>query len=99
MAQFDFYRRRSGEGFLVDCQAPILAGLDTRFVVPLLPLEHFSKPAAHLNPVFEIAGKPFCFVAQFAATVPLKELGRTAGSLADERYRIMKALDFLLTGV
>jgi hypothetical protein len=68
-------------------------------VVPLLPLAEFSKPAKHLNPVFEIDGTAYCFVAQFAAAVPVEELGRQSGSIEGERYRIVKALDFLLTGV
>jgi toxin CcdB len=99
MAQFDYYVRRSGQGYVVDCQAGVLAHLDTRFVVPLLPLDVAPIPAAHLNPEFEIGDKRYSLVTQFAATVPLSELRKRAGSLESERYRIGNALDFLLTGV
>ena len=99
MAQFDCYRRKGGEGFWVDCQAEVLASLDTRFVVPLLPLNLAPIPAAHLNPLFEIEGAAHSFLAQFVGTIPVAELGGWAGSLESERYRIGNALDFLLTGV
>jgi toxin CcdB len=99
MARFDYFRRRGGAGYLLDCQAEVLEHLDTRLVIPLLPLNFAPIPAAHLNPVFEIAGQPHSMVTQFAATVPLNELRERAGSLEMERYRIGNALDFLLTGV
>jgi toxin CcdB len=38
MAKFDVYRHRNGSGYLLDLQADILSGLNTRFVAPLLPL-------------------------------------------------------------
>lgn len=99
MAQYDYHRRSDGEGYWVDCQADVMSAFDTRFVVPLLPLVLAPKPAAHLNPIFEIAGEPHSFLTQFAGAIPTRELGTRAGSLEAERYRISNALDFLLTGV
>jgi toxin CcdB len=52
MARCDIYARKDGPGFLIDCQADLLSGLNTRFVAPLLPEAHAPMPAARLNPVF-----------------------------------------------
>lgn len=98
MAKFDYYERRNGPGFLLDCQADLLSGLNTRFVVPLLPLDEAPRPAARLNPVFELQGTRHAMVTQFAAAVLVKELGDCAGSLAAEQDRIIDAVDMLLSG-
>lgn len=39
MAKFDVYRLRDSGGLVVDCQADLLDGLNTRFVVPSLPID------------------------------------------------------------
>lgn len=39
MARFDVYLT-SSSGYLLDVQADLLAGLNTRVVVPLLPLDN-----------------------------------------------------------
>src|SRR3546814_8547155 len=74
MAKFGVYRLRDGNGYLLDCQADLLRDLNTRFVVPLLPVDTAPKPAARLNPIFEIQGEQYMMVTQFAATVPSSEL-------------------------
>ena len=56
MAKHDVYRLRASPNYVVDCQADILAGLNSRFVVPLLPIDQAPRPAARLNPVFVIDG-------------------------------------------
>lgn len=98
MAQFDVYERRGGSGFLLDCQSYALEGLNTRFVVPLLPHAIVPSLIGHLNPVFEIGQIKVVLMPQNAATVPRRELKRVSASLAAERYVIMNALDMLLTG-
>lgn len=99
MAQFDYYRAPDGAGYLLDCQADILAHLNTRLVVPLLTRERAVEPARHLNPVFTLSGTDHILVTQFASSFPTEELGRSAGSLAGERYAVLNALDFLITGI
>lgn len=99
MARFDVYGRPAGAGLLIDCQADLLAHLNTRFVVPLLPERDAPKPAARLNPLFEIGGERFVMVTQFAAAVHVRELGPVALSLADRDSEILNALDMLLTGI
>lgn len=94
-----FARADHGPGYLLDCQANLLAHLNTRFVVPLLQLDAAPKPARVLNPVLEIDGAPHVMATQFASAVLVRELGPRVVSLADGDTAIDNALDLLLTGV
>ena len=96
MARFDTYRFE--DGYLLDVQADLLDGLNTRMVVPLMPLETAPKPAERLNPLFTIEGSEYVMVTQFMAAVPVRELGRPAGSLGHAFERIRAALDLLFDG-
>jgi toxin CcdB len=65
MARLDVHARRDNRaGYLLDVQADLLSGLNTRLVVPLLPRADAPAPAARLNPVVDIAGEPFVIVTQ-----------------------------------
>lgn len=98
MARFDVYGRPGGAGYLLDCQADVLSQLSTRFVVPLLPPDA-APPASHrLNPSFRVEGEEMLMFTQFAASMPVRELGAPVSSLADEHSAIMNALDMLMTG-
>ncbi|MEG3143817.1 CcdB family protein [Sphingomonas sp. RT2P30] len=98
MARFDVYRPGTGEALLLDCQADLLSSLDSRFVVPLMPLGFLANPFGRLNPFFEIDSVRLVMVTQSAAAVPVRALGRHVVSLAHEQATIMNALDMLLTG-
>ncbi len=98
MAQFDVYARRNGPGYVLDCQSNVLERLNTRFVVPLLPVGSAPGALGHLNPVFEIQGASFVLMPQNAATVPIRELVATVTSLEAQRYAVLNALDVLITG-
>ena len=52
MAKFDVYRQKLGGCHVLDCQADLLSDLNTRLVVPLLPIGEAPKPAIRLNPIF-----------------------------------------------
>ena len=100
MARLDVHARRDGgPGYLLNVQADILSMLATRFVVPLLPLDHAPAPAARLNPVFDIGGRGHVMVTQFAAAVHVRELGDQVATLADDHIAVTAALDLLITGV
>ena len=60
MARFDTYR--FADGYLLDVQADLLDGLNTRMAVPLMPLETAPKPAERLNPLFTIEGSEYVMV-------------------------------------
>ncbi len=98
MARFEVYRTADGKVLLLDCQADLLADLNTRFVVPLLPQPAAPKPAGRLNPIFEVEGIAHVMVTQYAAAVALRELGTKVASLVEHEREITNALDLLLTG-
>jgi toxin CcdB len=98
MARFDVYASPSGPSYILDVQADVLNGLNTRIVVPLLPLSHAPVPAKRLNPVFEIGSEPHVMVTQFMAAIPRSLLRGPVTSLADQDSHIMTALDMALVG-
>ena len=63
MPKYDVFPNPSGDGSLLDVQADLLSGLNTRVIVPLLP--------ARLNPIFDFEDQPVVMVTQFMATVPM----------------------------
>ena len=58
-----------------DCRADILAGLKTRFVVPLVEEKDGLVPAQRLTPVFEISGRRSVMTTHLAAGIPVGEMG------------------------
>jgi len=98
MARFDVYRERGDGGYLLDCQADILHGLDTRLTVPLFAFDQAPLPASRLNPIFTIGDARLVMMTQYASAVRTSRLGARVGFLGDEQGAIMNALDMLLTG-
>ncbi|WP_327752834.1 CcdB family protein [Sphingobium sp. SJ10-10] len=98
MAKFDVYRQKQGGCLVLDCQADLLSDLNTRLVVPLLPIDQAPKPAIRLNPIFDVEGERLMMVTQFAASVPLRELGEIIHSLSPEQDAVSAALDMLFIG-
>ena len=98
MAQYDVYVLAATGGLVLDVQADILDPLNTRLVVPLLPVAEAPKPAARLNPVFRIDGADVVMVTQFASAVRIAELGRPVATLEPRFAEITAALDMLLQG-
>jgi toxin CcdB len=98
MARFDVYANRGGAGFLLDVQTDLIARLNTRVVVPLLPLSAAPTPADRLNPIFEVTGSKVYMATQFMAAVPHAELTLLVASLDREGDAIFSAIDFLHHG-
>ena len=98
MARFDAYARAGKAGFLLDVQSDLLDALNTRVVVPLLPIDQAPTPAARLNPVLTISGENYVMATQFMASVPVRELGSVAVSLNAQSHEITAALDMLFVG-
>lgn len=98
MAKFEFYVNPDAPGFILDCQADVLAGLNTRFVVPVMPIDIAPFAGAKLNPIFDIEGERYSMVTQFAGSVPVTALGRPSGSLRDHEFAVGNAIDMLLSG-
>lgn len=98
MAKYDVYIAKADNTLLIDCQADILDALDTRIVVPLLPVADAPKPARYLNPVIEVRGETFVMATQFCAAIHVRDLGEKLATLANKRDEINRALDTLITG-
>lgn len=97
MARFCVHRL-SDASYVLDCQSDLLDHLTSRFVVPLVPIEHFDTPMARLNPQFEVKGHQLVMMTQFSGAVPVRSLGKPILSLDAHEYAISAALDMLLTG-
>ncbi|MBV60493.1 MAG: plasmid maintenance protein CcdB [Nevskiales bacterium] len=98
MARFDIFRNEGGSGYLLDVQADLLSGLNTRVVVPLLPKSAAPSPAQRLNPMFEVEGQELMMATQFLAAIPESELRVGIGSLAEQQHQNSAALDILFLG-
>lgn len=99
MARFDVYALRGIDALVVDCQADLLDGLKTRVVAPLIAESEAPTPARHLNPVFAIGDGRYVLLTQFLSAIEVRELGAKVGSLDEDGEQVLRALDFLLTGV
>lgn len=97
MARYDVYANPNGSGYLLDVQADLLDGLNTRVVVPLLPKNQAPKPADRLNPIFEINGEQVIMVSQFLAAVPVSILQNPIANIS-ENIPITNALDMVFQG-
>jgi toxin CcdB len=96
MARFDVYRTASG--FAVDVQTDLLYQLNTRLLVPLVPLASAPMPAGRLNPVLEIDGELYSLQPQLMAAVPDRELRRPVDNLLRHYDRIVAAIDMIFNG-
>lgn len=98
MAKFEVYKAPNGSGYVLDVQTDLLGDLNTRIVVPLLPIATAPKPAQRLNPVFEIGGEAHVMVTQFLAAVPQSLLAGPVANLSDKFSEITAALDMVFQG-
>lgn len=102
MAQFDVHRNRSNDPdvpYLLDIQSDLLAPVNVRVVVPLIPASIYGPPLKRLTPVFEIDGTPHVMATLDMGGALVTELGPVVQSLATERDAIIGAIDMLVTGL
>jgi len=105
MAQYDVYANSEGPTrnlipYFVDIQSDFLSDLETRIVMPLVPLGRHETPIRRLHPVVEIRGKAYLVVSQEMAAVPKQALtGQPVANIADKNYEITAAVAFLVTGI
>jgi toxin CcdB len=103
ISQFDvvanpFARSRERQPYLVTLQSNLLARtLDTIMVAPLEP-KGTTTFADQLNPEVDIDGRTFVLIAQEIVTVRKSVLGKSQGSVAKDRDKVIAALDLLFTG-
>ncbi len=99
MARYDVFASPDRAGYLLDVQADLLESLNTRLVVPLMPISAAPTPAKRLNPVFDIQSERYVMVTQFLSAVPASILKTPIASLTKNDTEITGALDMALTGV
>lgn len=105
MVRFDVFRNADRASarhipYLLVVQSELLDELPTRVVAPLVVPQALSgPPAKHLNPEFELEGKRVIMLTQQIAGVAVQRLTSRVGNLADRRHDIVRALDFLFSGV
>jgi toxin CcdB len=86
--------------FLLILQSELLHELPTRVVAPLARANAIKGPSATmLNPEFEIAGTKVVMLTQQIAAVPLDILRKQEANLETHRDTILRALDFLFSGI
>jgi toxin CcdB len=98
MARFSVYPNPDAGSYLLDVQADIMRHLNTRVVVPLMPLGKAPKPATRLNPLFVVDDIEYSMVTQYMAAVPTSVLKREIMNVADRRDDIVNAIDLLMQG-
>lgn len=104
MARFDVYRNSGAQveavPFLLDVQSDVLNSLDTRVVIPLRRRDRFplARIPNNLLPVI-VVEEVECFLeTPKLAAVPVRILKAPVTSLAENRFEITAALDFLFQG-
>lgn len=103
MAQFDIYRNANSETndrfpFLVDVQAELFEGLQSRVVIPLAKAELIGFPMTYLTPTVSFDGASYLLMTPQVAGISRAEIGAQAGSVANQERAITTAVDFLLRG-
>lgn len=98
MAKYDVFPNPAGSGYLLDVQTELLDYIDTRVVVPLLPVDQAPVPAKRLNPVFEIDGASMVLVTQSLASVPHHILRDPITNFSNDFAEITNALDMVFQG-
>lgn len=98
MARFDVFPNPNDDGYLLDVQTDLLGGLNTRIVVPMMPLNKAPKAAHRLNPIFDINDTSYVMLTQFMAAVPAPMLKTAIAHLDENAEDITNALDMAFFG-
>ncbi len=104
MPQFSVHKNRNPQSrntypYLVDIQASLLDGLQTRVVVPLAKLSPSRKVMQGVTPIVEIGTDQYLLMTPQLAGIAARDLGPAVDSLANQRDVITAALDFLFFGI
>ena len=98
MNRYDVYASKFSSDYLLDVQTDLLAGLNTRVVVPLIKLSDAPKLAKYLNPRFDVAGEEVAMMTQFIAAIPESELDKRIDNLGQFHQEISSALNMIFSG-
>ncbi len=98
MARLDVRRLKQVRGvtFALELQSELLVDIDTVVVAPLVPADALP-PIAEVNPIVDVRGQQLAVRLEQLISLPRARLGDVAGNLLADEYRIMRALDRLLS--
>lgn len=105
MAQFSVYHNKNAQTkkefpFLLEIQSNLLSGLATTVVVPFIKFEDGrTKMLNGLTPVFTLGQENYIMLTPQMAGIQRQALGKLAFELEHARTDIIRAIDFLISGV
>lgn len=98
MARFDVYPGDNPDLYLLDIQNDMFDYLDTRVVVPLMPVKGNPPAVKTLYPVFDIEGRHMLMATPLMSAIRANQLKKPVASLSRYRDEIVAAVDFLQQG-
>jgi toxin CcdB len=105
MKRFDVFRNESAQAsrkfpFFLVLQSDLLQQLTTAVVAPIGRASIVGgKLVDTLAPVLEIEGESFVLYTPELAAIPASILRKRVANLDDQREKIVRALDFLFSGI
>jgi toxin CcdB len=104
VAQFAAYENpnrdtRKAYPFLLDIQSNLIEDLISTIVIPLAPKRAISKPISRLNPTVSINGTDYIVLTQQISGFSRSGLGKPVADLTHERYSLIAAIDFVISGI
>lgn len=98
MARLDVRRLSQARGvsLVVEMQAELLDDIKTVVVIPLVPPKALP-PIAEVNPLVTVKGQELAVRMEQIVSIPRSRLGAVVDNLTRDEYRIMRALDRLLS--
>ncbi len=103
MSQFSVYPNPNKETagvipYFVDVQNKLLENLSTRIVIPLASSTG-DNVIEHLCPIVRVENRPCVLLTPQIACIPVSVLQTPVCSVENQRYEILNALDFAITGI
>lgn len=100
--QYVIYRntnKNSDYPYLVDVQSEIIGELNSRIVIPLLPVNRLkNKQVKRLNPIIQVEGEEFLVMAHEMASVRTSMMGERVMDARAYRQLIKDSIDFIFDG-
>jgi hypothetical protein len=83
---------------IAEIQADVAEGRD-RLVAPMAPFATYSGGPGRLSPIVQHGGSAFYLVLPLMGLLPRTRLTKPVGTIKQHRDDIMRAIDWLFTGV
>lgn len=96
MARFDVHRVRGV--YYLDVQTDILPTMNTRLVVPLVPVAGGPRPIRRLHPIIIVDGVELMVATHRMVSVPHRSLGPPIASARQHYDQVVAAIDMVFNG-